>query len=96
MPSKRQKIVTRMTKKKNVALQTGPNGGTYYITKGGNKVYVTKTGIKVRWLIASNNYIKPHISGFLIYSLPHIVGQLFFYWDYYIIKYSGESSGFIL
>ena len=48
MPSKRQKIVTRMTKKKNVALQTGPNGGTYYITKGGNKVYVTKTGIKVR------------------------------------------------
>tara|TARA_B100000212_G_C27355109_1_gene525485 strand:- start:758 stop:895 length:138 start_codon:yes stop_codon:yes gene_type:complete len=41
----RKKIVKRVIKSKRT-LQTGPKGGTYYITDKGNKVYVTKTGLK--------------------------------------------------
>ncbi len=41
----RKKITKRLTKSKK-PLQTGPNGGTYYVTDRGNKVYVSKTGIK--------------------------------------------------
>ena len=43
--STRKKIVKRVTKAKRT-LHTGPNGGTYYLTDKGNKVYVTKTGLK--------------------------------------------------
>jgi len=45
MSSDRKKIVNRMTKKKGVAIQTGPKGGQYYITDRGNKVYVTKAKV---------------------------------------------------
>ena len=41
MPS-REKIVKRVTKKK-YTIMTGPKGGKYYVSKNGNKVYVTSS-----------------------------------------------------